>query len=107
MEKHPAVRCQELFESKTADYYEGDFTKYKDSGEYVSPQQQDDFVFFMSGYQAAHEEAKALVSELVLASESIIETYGIDYGDTVFIRKARATLTKATKWLEQATQERK
>jgi len=47
-----AKLCRKLFEEKTHDYYEGDFSK-TDFGEYQEQAQQDDFVFFMSGFQAA------------------------------------------------------
>lgn len=43
------------FEKATQNYYEGDFAKYDgDTGDYVSAQQQDDFMMFCSGFQAAY-----------------------------------------------------
>lgn len=64
----PAVvdECRRAFEDKTQTYYEGDFAKYA-NGDYVNERQQDDFVMFSSGWQAASNAKPA-------APESLIET---------------------------------
>jgi hypothetical protein len=59
---------RKAFERCTESCYEGDFAKYAD-GDYVSPTQQDDFVIFKSGYQAARtHDIGGLIAEIEKAS---------------------------------------
>jgi hypothetical protein len=77
---------RKAFERCTESYYEGDFTKYETNGDYVSEQQQDDFVMFQSGFHAGRaHDIDGLIAEMHHHVNSIpIGRYNPTKGDSAY-----------------------
>jgi hypothetical protein len=65
-------KIRELFEKATDSYYEGDFARYGTNEDYVSAQQQDDFMMFCSGYAACEAQHQWLPIESAPYDDTVI-----------------------------------